>query len=703
MLTSLLQIGSWLKGGRGFMNMRFRFSVQAWLLAYFVCIQLLVIEVKAQGEEPDQDKWTPELQMRFKRISGITLSPDGKYVAYEVREPLMEGEKSEYLSHIWVAATDGSFNIQYTRGEKSATRPSFSPDSQYLSFTSSREGEKDQIWIMRIHGGEAYKLTDEKSAITSYKWSPDGKFIAFIMADPETEEEEKEKKEKRDVILVDKNYKYNHLYKISVINNGQDKRESKRLTTGKLYIVSFDWSPDGKRIVFAHQPDPLLNTQFLDQDISTVPADSGKVTPLVTRPGIDGNPLYSTDGKWVAFISHSGSPQPVGLGDAYLISSGGGEINRLADTHDRNITLIGWTVDSENLLYSEYQGASLNIFSLPVNGDPPSMITTGNGNFSYASFDRNTDLMAFAYENTDTPVEVYSSPVNRFKMNRLSSINTDIPKPEIGKTELIKWKSKDGKQVEGLLTYPVDYQEGRKYPLILNVHGGPAGVFSQNFTGGPGIYMIQSFAQNGYAVIRPNPRGSSGYGKDFRFANFKDWGYGDYEDLMAGVDKVIEMGIGHADSLCIMGWSYGGYMTSFAVTRTDRFKAASMGAGLPNLISMVTTTDIPDFIVAHMGGEFWENYKNFESHSAIYRIGNVTTPTQVIHGAEDLRVPFAQGQEFYVALKRLGVPTEMVVYPRTPHGPSEPKFLMDVTPRILTWFDNHLGRMKKKDAELNVK
>ena len=685
------------------MNRVFKCSrAPAWLIPLFFCVQLLAGEEKAQKEEPSWDKWTPELQMRFKRISGTTMSPDGKYVAYVVRDPLMEGEKSEYLSHIWVAATDGSFNVQYTHGEKSTTKPSFSPDSRYMAFASSRGGEKDQVWIMRVLGGEAEKISDAKSGIVAYKWSPDGRSIAYIMEDPETEEEAKEKKEKRDVILVDQNFKYNHLYTVSIAETEQHERETKRLTAGEFHIVSLDWSPDGKSLVFAHEPSPLLNWRFFERDISTVPADSGKVTPLVTRPGVDENPLYSPDGKWVAFVSHGGSPQPVGLRDAYIVSVSGGEPVKLADTDDRNVRLIQWTANSKNLLYSEFKGTSLNVFSLPTNGAAAKMITTGSGNFSIAAFSNNTDLMAFAYENTDTPAEVYSSPVSRFKMNRLSAVNAEVPKPEMGKTELITWNSKDGKQIEGLLTYPVDYQEGRQYPLILNVHGGPYLVYNQHFTGRPGIYMIQSFAQNGYAVIRPNPRGSSGYGKDFRFANFKDWGYGDYEDLMAGVDKVIEMGVGHADSLCLMGWSYGGYMTSFAVTRTNRFKAASMGAGLPNLISMMTTTDIPDFLAAHIGGEFWDDYETYEKHSAIYRIKNVTTPTQVIHGAKDLRVPFTQGQEFYVALKRLGVPTEMVVYPRTPHGPREPKFLMDVTPRILAWFDNHLGRVKK-EAELTAK
>ena len=209
----------------------------------------------------------------------------------------------------------------------------------------------------------------------------------------------------------------------------------------------------------------------------------------------------------------------------------------------------------------------------------------------------------------------------------------------------------------------------------------------------------QNFAADGYAVLWMNPRGSTGYGQDFvNGINYLYPGM-DFDDLMAGVDHVIDMGVGDPDRLLLMGWSYGGYMTSFAVTRTDRFKAASMGAGLPNLISMTTTTDIQDYLVGHMDSEFWDDYETYERHSAMYRIGNVTTPTQVIHGENDLRVPFTQGQEFYRALDRRGVATEMLILPRTPHGPREPKLLMEVTPRILGWFEKHMPRQKPVTEE----
>jgi len=405
---------------------------------------------------------------------------------------------------------------------------------------------------------------------------------------------------------------------------------------------------------------------------------------------VDADPHFSPDGKQVAFSSHGGQPEPVGLSDVHVIPASGGTPEKLAETPNRSGSVLGWM--GRSVLVAEPIGTSTHVLAVPSDGSAPKRLTQGDGLHEAASFDADAQRMAFTYQNTDVPPEVYLSSTSNFQKRQLTNVHQDVPRPPMGRTEVISWESSDGMKIEGLITYPIGYEEGDRVPLVLSVHGGPAGVYNRSFTGGPGIYMTQVFAQRGYAVLRPNPRGSTGYGKGFRYANVEDWGFGDFEDLMAGVDRMIDRGVTHPDSLALMGWSYGGYMTSYAVTKTDRFEAASMGAGLPNLISMVGTTDIPDYLVAHMGGKFWNRYKTYERHSAIYRIGKVSTPTQVLHGAEDDRVPTRQGQEFYRALKRRGVPTEFVKYPRTPHGPREPKLLMDVTPRILDWFDEHLGR-----------
>ena len=227
-------------------------------------------------------------------------------------------------------------------------------------------------------------------------------------------------------------------------------------------------------------------------------------------------------------------------------------------------------------------------------------------------------------------------------------------------------------------------------PLVVIVHGGPTGVFTQSFIGSRGAYPIAAFAEAGLAVLRVNPRGSSGYGKDFRYANYDDWGFGDYNDIMSGVDHVIAMGVADADRLGIMGWSYGGYMTSWVITQTDRFKAASVGAGVTNLMSFTGTADIPGFIPDYFQDEFWDDLEPYRKHSAMFNVAGVTTPTLIQHGENDARVPVSQGYELYNALKRQGVETQMVVYPRQPHGIREPRLQLDAMKRNLEWFTTRL-------------
>jgi len=664
-------------------------------------IGLATLVLLAPAASAQELRWTPEKSMEFDVVQQTAISPDGTRIAYVVRVPLIEGEQSEYLSHVWVVDADGARAVQFTRGERSASNPSFSPDGRWLAFTSSREARSDesddgprtQVWAIALGGGEAFPLTEAESGVSSYAWSPSGDRIAYLMRDPETEEEAARRREKRDPIFVDQDFKYSHIYSVPFDPSRAGPAEAIRHTEGTFHVTSFDWSPDGSAFVFSHQADPRLDEGARASAISTVAEDgSSDVLPLVDLGGTDTGPRWSPDGTTIAFVSSGETAQRVGLGDIWVVPATGGEPRKLAESHDRSGGLLAWSRDGSSVLLLESIGTTRHVTELPADGGSLRRITSGSGVSGAPSFARDADAMAFSWQTTSDPVDVHVSPTASFQPRAVTDLHAGITIPEMGRTELLSWQSQDGRfEIEGLLTYPVDYDPSRSYPLILNVHGGPAGVFVQSFTGSASLYNIQYFAQEGYAVLRPNPRGSTGYGRDFRFANVRDWGYGDMDDLMAGVDEVIDMGVAHPDSLLLMGWSYGGYMTSFAVTRTDRFKAASMGAGLPNLVSMVTTTDIGEYLVAHMGGrEFWEDYEGYERHSAMYRIENVTTPTQVIHGENDLRVPFTQGQEFYRALGRLGVPTEMIVLPRTPHGPREPKLQMEVSKVIMRWFDRHL-------------
>lgn len=651
------------------------------ILLQFICL-FVIINAQPKG-------WTPELSININQISDLTFSNTDK-VAMVVRHAIIEGEKSEYLNQIWLSNTKTSKIRQFTYNEKSSTHPRFSPDGNYLAFLSART-EKTQIWLMQVDGGEAWQFSHEKQGVGSFKWSPEGDKIAFLMTDPKSEQEEKDEREKRDVILVDQNFKYSHLY-LKSFSTEKDTSKATRITEGDFHITDFNWNPNNKTIVFTHTIEPTINSQFVSGDISVVNLKSKTVKDIVTWEGKDENPIFTPNGKSIIFTSDGGKIEAIGLSDTYKISSNGGKPKKLAETPNRDTRIISVSANNNYVFVADANRTKSEVYKISLNSSNISPTLNLNGRISSPKISDDGKQIVFVKQELDKPSEVFISGLNTINPKQISNFNPTKDFPKLAKTEVITWESKDGLEIEGLITYPTKYKKRKKYPLAVIIHGGPAGVFSETFTGARSIYNIEYFASNGYAVLRPNPRGSTGYGKDFRYANFKDWGFGDYQDIMSGVDKVIDMGVADPNRLAVMGWSYGGYMTSFIVSRTNRFKAGSMGAGLPNLVSMTTTTDIPNYLVAHMGGEFWDDYETYEKHSAIYRIDKVQTPTQVIHGANDLRVPFTQGQEFYVALKRKGVSTEMVVYPRTPHGPREPKFLMDVSTRVLTWLDKFIER-----------
>jgi dipeptidyl aminopeptidase/acylaminoacyl peptidase len=645
-----------------------------------------------------QSAWTPELSMTVKRVSSVIPSPDGTKVAFVVAEAVMEGEKSEWLSQVHVANADGSDSRQLTRGEKSATSPRWSPDGAWIGFVSARSG-KGNVWRIRVAGGEAEQVTDEKGGVSAFEWSPDGATIAFVMTDPKTEAEEKAEKEKRDWRTIDQDVKMARLY-VQPVEPPRPgaKREARRLTTANYAVTGLDWSPDGAAIVFSHQPTPSPN-DWTRGDLSVVTVADGAIRVLAGSPAAEADPEYSPDGKQIAFIGSETPPSWPGHSVVHVVPAAGGAARALAATLDTSADMVGWTADGSRILVSETTRTVPTLYAVPVDGRPPVAMSAAKTAVGAASVNARATHLGFVGQDFDRPPEAFVAPLQgAFAPVQVSRVQPKIDAP-LGASEVVTWKSTDGQEVEGILTYPVGYQKGSRVPLLLVIHGGPAGVFVNSFIGAGTQYPIAAFAARGYAVLRVNPRGSSGYGKAFRHANRADWGGGDYRDLMTGVDHVIAAGVADPDRLGVMGWSYGGFMTSWVITQTKRFKAASAGAAVTNLVSFTGTADIPDFIPDYFKGEFWDTFEAWRAHSPVLNAKGVTTPTLIQHGDADLRVPISQGYELYNALKRQGVTTKMTVYPRQPHGFTEPKMTLDAARANMEWFDRFvLGRMPTTSA-----
>ena len=662
---------------------------------------LLVVVFAGAAFAQTTVQWSPELQVKLKAAGTPRVSPDGKRVVYTVSEAVMTADKSEFLTQIWLAPIGDTTkpngaqsslprSVQLTFGDKSSTNPKWSPDGNWIAFTSNRKDNKNNIYLLNLNGGEAEPLTDVKTGVTNFAWSPDGRSIAFRMADAKTDEEEKNDKAKNDFRWVDENIKFSRLYVIPLEKNASGKREPRKLTSDNYNVDEFDWSADGSRIAFGHTKSPVAN-DWTTSDVSIVEVTSGKVTKLANTPAAESSPVFSPDGKSIAVLVSDNPPRWAQSGNIQIYPAGGGAPKSLALSYDAQPGIAGWSADSKRIYFAEPKGTGTQLYVVDVAANRIQEIKTTTAVYGGMSLNRSGSTFGFVRQTSDTPADVFVASATDFTPIQISRVNGDMKLPAVGRTEVITWKSKDGKPIEGLLTYPVGYQSGQRVPLILNIHGGPAGVFQQSFLGGRGAYPLATFSSRGYAILRPNPRGSSGYGTDFRRANIKDWGMGDYQDLMTGVDFVIQLGVADPDRLGVMGWSYGGFMTSWVVTQTKRFKAASAGAPVTNLMSFNGTADIPGFVPDYFGGQSWDIIDVYQKHSPMFNVKGVSTPTMVQHGEADVRVPISQGYEFYNALKAQAVPSRMLVLPRQPHGPNEPKMQLAAMQANLDWFEKYIG------------
>jgi dipeptidyl aminopeptidase/acylaminoacyl peptidase len=348
-----------------------------------------------------------------------------------------------------------------------------------------------------------------------------------------------------------------------------------------------------------------------------------------------------------------------------------------------------WSADGRTIYFSAPVRTTTQLFAVPAGGGTPAPLTSGRGVISSASFSRDGAAVAFARSDLQHPADVYLMRRGVREPAKLTDHNPQVRELSLGASEVVRWTSTDGMEIEGTVVYPVGYERGRRYPMVVQIHGGPSGVWSESFPGSWGNFA-HVWAGNGWVVFSPNVRGSSAYGEKFLFANVKDWGKGDYEDAQSGVDALIARGVADSAKLAQTGWSYGGYLTAWTITQTTRFKAAMVGAGLTDMFSMYSTNDLQRTLDAYFGAQPWDDVEIYRQKSAMTFIKRAKTPTLIQHGGADTRVPIGQAQELYMGLRKNGVPVELVIYPREPHGLQEPRHQLDKMRREYAWFAKYV-------------
>ena len=625
---------------------------------------------------------TAQQAINVRGISDLHFSPDGSRVAFVVTEPPSGTTRAR---HIWLLDVATKQVRQLTFSAKSEESPRWSPDGKTLAFTSDRE-ENQQIYLLPMDGGEGIALTKGKRGVQSYTWSPDGKQIAFLAPEPTTDAEEKKTKDKDDARVADKDTKLARLWLVDVASG-----KERQLTKDRWRVSDAEWMPDGSRLIVeaTKTPESDANTNR----IYSLSVADGALTELAAPKGPFGQLRVSPDGKTLAFIgSRVDGPSPH---DLFVMPVAGGDAKNLTAMQlDRTVGAYKW-VSSRGIWSISQNGFKTELILVQPSSEVMHLTEISS---NVRAFDSGPEgILAFSSSSATQAEELYLRGPYDAKHVAPSAFAINVPKPDqvshfngswkdyaLEKPEMVKYKSFDGLEIEGALLRPANYTAGTRVATIVLVHGGPTGAWGDSIeTWG------QLLAAHGFAVFYPNIRGSTGYGHKFIEMNRGDWGGGDFKDVMAGVDYLIAQGIADPDKLGIGGWSYGGYMSEWAITQTKRFKAAVSGAGLSNLASEFGTENGPAYDEWFYGTPY-ENLDGFMKSSPVKYLKNAQTPTLILQGDADTTDPIGQSEELYRGLKHYGVETEMVIYPREPHGLREEKHLVDRLNRIVAWYESHL-------------
>jgi dipeptidyl aminopeptidase/acylaminoacyl peptidase len=654
----------------------------------------LVLLVGAVGPARAQTKRAMTLVdlIQIPQITEPRLSPDGRQVAFTMDAP--DWQANERIPHLYRIDTDGSRLVQLTAGEHGESGSRWSPDGRTIAFVARRGAAKElQIFLIPNDGGEARQLSTHATSVSSISWAPGGDFIYFLAGDPKTGDEKKRLELKDDVYALDENYKQQHLWRIAVKDGSEQ-----RITAGDFSVLDYRLSRDGSRIAHHRAPTPLFGDAELGE-VWVMNADGSHAVQLTRNTVDETGAELSPDNAQVIFIAPANERfEPYYNYSLFIIPAGGGAARQVAPGFPHDVLAATWSKDGRWIDVVADMGVHSELFRLdPAGTSKPLQLTDGRHGVVGGGYEPAADRWLIQFDEPTRPGEIWmfqpgagASPV------RVTRVFDDLDRVfKLPREEVVHWKGADGVDIEGLLFYPADYDTSRRYPLVVQTHGGPR---SSDQFGGIGDVndYVAVLTGRGYAVLKPNYRGSIGYGVAFLRDMVGHYFQNAHLDVLNGVDQLVKAGVADPDRLIAMGWSAGGHMTNKLVTFTDRFKAASSGAGASNWISLFGQSDTRAYRIPWFGGTPWQKdapIAAYWDHSPLKDVAKAKTPTIFFVGQNDVRVPLPQSMEMYRALKSHGVPTHLYVAPREPHVWEELRHVLFKANVELEWFEKYaMGR-----------
>jgi len=655
------------------------------LIALVVVSQLAFVGGRAQAPRP---MGIVDL-LNIPRLAAPRLSPDGAQVVYTRADA--DWKSGKRVSHIWRARLDGGEAVQLTSGADGENGPRWSPDGKSIAFTAKRgDNEFAQIYLLPIDGGEARQLTKHESAVSDISWTPDGAALVFKAADSKTADDKARERVKDDVYAYDENYKQTHLWTVTV-----ESKAEMRITSGDFSVTNYELSDDGKKIVYTRQPTPLLGSGD-ESEVWVANANGSSAAQLTKNTVQENNASISPDDSQVLFISQANATFDTYYNGRLFVAPAAGGPARVivGENEPYDVDNAMWSKDGKSIYFLVNLGVHEELFVVSASGGKPQQLTDGKhniGSITGARLKSGPDVFVFTVSGSTSGGEIYTMKAGETAPKQVTHVFDYLARDfKLGRQEAIQWKGADGTTVEGIVTYPVEYQVGQKYPLAVMTHGGPQAA--DKYSIGSMSYEFQVLAGKGYVSLQPNYRGSTGYGDAFLRDMIGHYFRQAHLDVMTGVDELIRRGVADPDRMVKMGWSGGGHMTNKLITFTDRFKAAASGAGAAQWISMYAQSDIRAFRTPWFGGTPWQKNAPIEAYwnnSPLKDVANVKTPTLFFVGERDPRVPMPQSIEMYRALKSNGVPTHLYIAPREPHGWGELRHQLYKLNVEIEWFEKY--------------